>query len=57
MTSLTTSYVAARSSPVNKLPPASTARPGGDGDFFHTSEAKTSLLDIAVNALLTPKER
>jgi hypothetical protein len=32
--------------------------PGGDGDFFHISEAKkTTLQDIVVYGLLTPKER
>ena len=31
---------------------------GGDGDFFHISEAKkTTLQDIVVYGLLTPKER
>jgi hypothetical protein len=30
---------------------------GGDGDFFHTSEAKASLQDVVMNGLLNPKDR
>lgn len=37
---------------------APTTTPGGDGDFFHISEAKkTTLQDIVVYGLLSPKER
>lgn len=50
------SWVVADKATIPPPPPYDTA--GGDGDFFHISEAKkTTLQDIMVYGLLNPKER